>query len=53
MEKTKNIFKGALVVLFLLFVGSGFKAQEVDSTIGFIVSPKDYRVFKNEGTNFY
>jgi hypothetical protein len=34
-------------------VGSGFKAQEVDSTIGFIVSPKDYRVFKNEGTNFY
>ena len=53
MEKTKNIFKKALIVLCLLFMGSGLKAQVVDSTIGFIVTPKDYRIFKNEGYVYY
>jgi hypothetical protein len=54
MEKTKNIFKGALVVLFLLFVGSEFRAQEIDvsKTIGFTVTPKTYQVFRNKGNNF-
>ena len=53
MGKIKNILKKTLIVLCLLFVGSGLKAQVVDSTIGFIVTPKDYRIFKNEGTNFF
>ena len=53
MGKIKNILKKTLIVICLLFVGSGLKAQVVDSTIGFIVTPKDYRIFKNEGTNFF
>ena len=56
MGKTKNILKGALIVLFLLFVGSEFKAQGVDisKTIGFTVTPKSYQPFVNynKGDNF-
>ena len=53
MGKTKNIFKGALIVLFLLFVGSEFKAQEIDvsKTIGFTVEPRTYQVFRNKTNN--
>jgi hypothetical protein len=56
MEKTKNILKKTLIVLFLLFVGSEFKAQEIDinKTIGFTVTPKSYQPFRNysKGDNF-
>ena len=53
MGKTKNILKKALVVIFLLFVGSGFKAQDVDvsKTIGFTVTPRTYQVFRNKTNN--
>jgi len=53
MGKTKNILKKALVVIFLLFVGSGFKAQEIDvsKTIGFTVEPRTYQVFRNKTNN--
>ena len=53
MGKTKNILKKALVVIFLLFVGSGFKAQDVDvsKTIGFTVEPRTYQVFRNKTNN--
>ena len=50
MGKTKNILKKTLIVIFLLFVGSGLYSQEnidIEKTIGFVVKPKDYRIFKN------
>ena len=54
MGKIKNILKKALIVTCLLFVGSEFKAQEIDisKTIGFTVTPKTYQVFRNKGNNF-
>lgn len=56
MEKTKNILKKTLIVLFLLFVGLGLQAQEIDisKTIGFTVTPKSYQPFRNysKGDNF-
>ena len=54
MGKTKNILKKALIVIFLLFVGSGLHSQEINisKTIGFTVTPKTYQVFRNEGNNF-
>ena len=54
MGKIKEAFKKTIIAFLLLFVGLGLHAQDInlEKTIGFIVTPKDYKIFKNEGDNF-
>ena len=54
MGKIKEAFKKTIIAFLLLFVGLGLHAQDInlEKTIGFIVTPKDYKTFKNKGDNF-
>jgi len=53
MGKIKKIFEKSLIVL-LLFVGFGLNAQEYDETktVGFVVTPKNYKTFHNKKSLF-
>ena len=48
----KKRIKKTIIAFLLLFVGFGLQAQDMnETTVGFVVKPKDYRVNANENVS--